>query len=275
MIRSLGFIGGGNMARSLIGGLINKQALEPQNIQVYEPNKERAQRLKTEFGLTLARTNSELVGHCDAVLIAVKPQVLKSVLLPLSSVLTQKQPLLISIVAGIPIQSILKWAGGEFDVVRVMPNTPALIGHGACGMYASDGINQQARQFTSMLMESVGISCWLNSEDQIDSITALSGSGPAYFMLFINELIKSAKADGIDPTVAQQLAVATAIGAAKLIDTSDEPIQQLINNVTSPNGTTEAAVNSFSENQLGMTVQRAYQAAKSRSEELALELGEE
>jgi len=154
-----------------------------------------------------------------------------------------------------------------------MPNTPALIGQGASGLYANDRVNDEQRVVASQLVNAVGSSAWVDKENDIDSITALSGSGPAYFMLFIQSLIESAVNAGLEPEAAKTLAVKTASGAAALIDSSDLPLQTLIDNVTSPGGTTEQALLSFERSNLKGVVDSAFNAAKNRSEEMAKELG--
>lgn len=273
MDQTIGFIGGGNMASSLIGGLINGGVITPTRITVFEPSSEKAQALQDQFGINIAQDNQQLISQSQIVVIAVKPQVLQAVLTPLASNFQASSPLIVSIVAGITAQSIEQWLGGKFAVVRVMPNTPALIGQGASGLYANDNVDESQRDAATTLVNAVGCSAWVDNENDIDSITALSGSGPAYFMLFIQSLIDAAVNAGLDPQTAKQLAVKTASGAAALIDGSDVPLQTLIHNVTSPGGTTEQALKSFNQAGLSDIVHHAFDAAKNRSEELAKELG--
>lgn len=268
----IGFIGGGNMATSLIGGLI-EGGHAAANVIVYEPGAEKAKALAQQFQVQIAIDNSSLVKQSDVVVIAVKPQVLEQVLAPLANDFKTQRPLIVSVVAGIQANSIEKWLDSNHAVVRVMPNTPALIGAGASGLYANDRVSVGQRSIAANLLNCVGKSVWLESESDIDSVTALSGSGPAYFMLFIKSLINSAVAAGIDEDAAKSLAVQTALGAAQLVEQSELPLQTLIDNVTSPNGTTEAALNSFAQSGLQQIVADAFTAAKLRSEELANELG--
>jgi len=270
--QTIGFIGGGNMASSLIGGLVNGGVLTPNNIMVFEPNADKAQSLSQQFGIKIAADNSELIQQSDIVVIAVKPQVLEKVLSPLATDFQANKPLIVSIVAGITANSIEQWLAGEYAVVRVMPNTPALVSQGASGLYANNNVSIEQKEASTMLMNAVGESAWVDTEKDIDSITALSGSGPAYFMLFIQSLIDSAVNAGLDPDTAKQLAVKTASGAAALIESSDTPLQTLIDNVTSPGGTTEQALLSFADSDLPEVVNKAFNAAKNRSEELAQEL---
>ena len=264
------------MASSLIGGLVNNDAghdLDPKDIMVFEPSTEKAQELQDTFGIQLATDNQELLAYANVVLIAVKPQSLQSVLKPLTESFRSQQPLIVSIVAGIRSNTIEQWLDDEFAIVRVMPNTPALVGAGASGLFANERVNDGQRKVTESLLNAVGICHWVENENDIDSVTALSGSGPAYFMLFIQSLIDAAVKAGLDTDTAKELAIATATGSAELIANSDLSLQQLIDNVTSPGGTTEQALKSFHSDKLPDIVSSAFEAARLRSQELADQLG--
>ena len=265
------------MAASLIGGLLGKggqsATLSADRIMVFEPNAERAAQLHEEFGVTIAADNDTLVRQSDIIVIAIKPQVMKQALSPLVAAFAESNPLIVSIVAGITVASILQWLQGDYAVVRIMPNTPALVGAGASGMYANSQVEDSQRELAAQLMNAVGTSAWVASENDIDSVTALSGSGPAYFMLFIQGLIDAGVKAGLEEDTAKQLAVQTAAGAAALVASSDKSLQVLIDNVTSPGGTTEQALKSFEQTELKRIVGEAFDAAKRRSEELAAELG--
>ena len=268
---NIGFIGGGNMARSRIGGLI-PETLTAKQVFVFEPNPSQAEQLQSDFSINLAQDNQQLIESCDVIVLAVKPQVLKQVLQPLAETLRQHKPLIVSIVAGIEAHSIENWLEDAFAIVRVMPNTPALVGAGASGLFANTQVTPTQRQIAQALLNAVGYSVWVNSEEDIDSVTALSGSGPAYFMLFMQSLINAAIDAGLDPESAKNLAIETAAGAAALVKASDQPLDTLIKNVTSPGGTTEQAMLSFKQSNLTGVVADAFTAAKERSEELAEEL---
>lgn len=268
----IGFIGGGNMASSLMGGLIDNGKVQPQNLHLYEPNTNRLESQVQQFGICPATSNETLIQECDVIVLAVKPQVMKQVLTPLIESFKQHNPLVISVAAGILIDSIEQWLEREIAVVRVMPNTPALIGKGAAGLFANNRVSNEQKALTVQMMKSIGVASWVNSESDIDSITALSGSGPAYFMLFIQGLIESSIKAGIDADTAKTLAVQTALGTAELINSSELDLQTLIDNVTSPNGTTERALQLFKQQDLKGTIQSAFEAAKNRSEQLAKEL---
>lgn len=261
------------MATSLIGGLLKQGHTAAQDVYLFDPNAEQAQKVAADYKISLAADNQALVAACEVVVIAVKPQVLETVLRPLSQVFQDTKPLIISVVAGIKAQSIEAWLGDDFAVARVMPNTPALVGQGASGMYANSRVSEAQRSATETIVNAVGVGAWVNTEHDIDSVTALSGSGPAYFMLFIQGLIEAAERAGMDPNTAKTLAVQTAVGAAALVGNSELPLQTLIDNVTSPNGTTEQALKSFANDDLKGIVSNAFAAAKNRSAELADELG--
>lgn len=261
------------MASSLIGGVIRQGKVSAKNLLVFEPNADKARAMESEFGVGLAASNKSLVEASDVVVVAVKPQVLEAVLQPLKESIALTRPLLISVVAGIRADSIQNWLGANVAIIRVMPNTPALIGKGASGLFGNQHTTAAQRHFTESILNSVGTTQWVETENDIDSVTALSGSGPAYFMLFIQYLVEAAKAAGLDSAAAKSLAVQTAIGAAELVSNSDDSLQTLIDKVTSPNGTTEAALQSFKSHGLEQLVSKAFDAAKRRSEELARELG--
>lgn len=269
----IGFIGGGNMATSLIGGLIANGDVPPKNISLFEPNSDRLTELVNKFGISPADGNESLAETCDVLVIAVKPQIMNKVLEPLAGSFKNNNPLIVSVAAGILVNSIEKWLDQELPVVRVMPNTPALIGKGAAGLFANTRVSAEQRALTTQMMKSIGVASWVKSESDIDSITALSGSGPAYFMLFIQGLIESSVKAGIDADTAKTLAVQTALGTAELINSSELDLQTLIDNVTSPNGTTEQALKSFVNQDLKGSIQSAFDAARIRSEQLAKELG--
>ena len=201
---TLGFIGGGNMAASLIGGLV-PQTLPPARVLVSEPNAGRRSELQSQFGVRVTANNAEIVEAVDVVIVAVKPQVIRDVLPPLAELFASRRPLLISIVAGIRVNSINRMLERDHAVVRVMPNTPALVGRGASGMYASPAVSKAQKNITEILLSATGITEWVESEADIDTVTALSGSGPAYFMLFMQALSESAVAAGLDPQAARPL----------------------------------------------------------------------
>ena len=282
---SVGFIGGGNMASSIIGGLV-PEILNAESVFVFDPNDKQSTRLKEEFNINICSDNHRLIQQCDVVILAIKPQITASVIAPIAQILTDKKPLIISIAAGVSIDLIQQLIDinstprsaekSRLAIIRVMPNTPSLVKSGASGMYANIHTSNTQKDIAQALMTAVGSALWVDQEKDIDTVTALSGSGPAYFMLFLQSLIDSAMNSGLPKEIAQQLAVDTCIGSAKLIqsnsDNNNANINQLIKNVTSPGGTTEQALLSFQKNQLAHIIDTAFQAALKRSEELGEEL---
>jgi len=264
------FIGGGNMAQALIGGLLSR-GLPTTRITVSDPV-EQIRHVLEEKGIQTTTDNVEAIKHADVVVLAVKPQVLATVLQPLKGLLADK--LVISIIAGAEIQTISDLIGGSQRIVRVMPNTPALVQTGAHGIYAPESVNTQDRELTSQILAATGLTIWVDSEAQIDAVTAVSGSGPAYFFYLMESMIRAGKNLGLDEKVATALTLQTALGAAQMAITSSNSPAELRKNVTSPNGTTQAALEMFDRAQISQNIQAALAAAQKRSQELAQELSD-
>lgn len=263
------FIGGGNMAQALIGGLISR-GLPTTRITVSDPV-ERVRELLKEKEIQVTDNNEDAIQNADVVVLAVKPQVLAQVLKPLKDKFENK--LIVSIVAGAEIATIAALTGTEF-IVRVMPNTPALVQTGAHGLYAHDVVDQAKRELASQILAATGLTLWVNSEEQIDAVTAVSGSGPAYFFYMMESMIRAGKNLGLDEKTATALTLQTALGAAQMAITSSNTPSELRKNVTSPNGTTQAALEVFDRAQISQNIQAALAAAKKRSQELAQELSD-
>ena len=266
---NISFVGGGNMAQALIGGLISR-GLPPTRITVSDPV-EKVRLLLTEKDVHVTDDNIAAIRDADIVLFAVKPQVLASVLKPLKGLLEGK--LVMSIVAGAEIATIANLLDTN-RIVRVMPNTPALVQTGAHGLYATEAVNAQDRELASQVLAATGLTIWVNSEAQIDAVTAVSGSGPAYFFYMMESMIRAGKNLGLDEKVATALTLQTALGAAQMAITSSNTPAELRKNVTSPNGTTQAALEVFDRAQISQNIQAALAAAQKRSQELAQELSE-
>lgn len=264
------FIGGGNMAQALIGGLLSR-GLPTTRITVSDPV-EQIRQILEEKGIQTTTDNVEAIQNADVVVLAVKPQVLATVLQPLKGLLSDK--LVISIIAGAEIETISELISGSQRIVRVMPNTPALVQTGAHGIYASEAVNAQDRELTSQILAATGLTIWVDSEAQIDAVTAVSGSGPAYFFYLMESMIRAGKNLGLDEKVATALTLQTALGAAQMAITSSNSPSELRKNVTSPNGTTQAALEVFDRAQISQNIQAALAAAQKRSQELAQELSE-
>ena len=263
------FIGGGNMAQALIGGLLAR-GLPATRITVSDPV-EKIRLLLAEKDVHTTDDNLAAIRDADIVLLAVKPQYLANILKALKGQLEGK--LVISIVAGAEISTIAHVLETE-RVVRVMPNTPALVQTGAHGLFANEAVTVQDRELASQVMASTGLTIWVNSEAQIDAVTAVSGSGPAYFFYMMESMIRAGKNLGLDEKVATALTLQTALGAAQMAITSSNTPAELRKNVTSPNGTTHAAIEVFDHAHISQNIQAALAAAQKRSQELAQELSD-
>lgn len=267
----IAFIGGGNMAQSLIGGLL-RTGWAASDMAVSEPRAEARQSMQREFGIACHAQSRLAAEHADVLLMAVKPQIMPSVRDDLGNVLQRNQPLLISIAAGVRIAQLERWFGEDLPIVRCMPNIAASIGVGATGMYANGKVSAAQRAHAEQILSAAGLTCWVEDEIQMDTVTALSGSGPAYFFAFVEALVDAAVAQGLPSDVARTLAVQTCLGAGRMLAESEEAPSALRQRVTSPNGTTEAALESFSSNGLSRITASAMAAATRRGVELANEL---
>ncbi|MDH0191662.1 pyrroline-5-carboxylate reductase [Acinetobacter ursingii] len=263
------FIGGGNMAQALIGGLLAR-GLPTTQIMVSDPV-EAIRQLLHEKEIQAVDDNVKAIKNADVVVLAVKPQVLGTVLKPLYGLFEGK--LIVSIIAGAEIETIAALTGTD-RVVRVMPNTPALVQTGAHGLYANENVTTKDRDLASQILAATGLTIWVNSEAQIDAVTAVSGSGPAYFFYLMESMIRAGKNMGLDEKVATALTLQTALGAAQMAITSSNTPAELRKNVTSPNGTTQAALEVFDRAQISQNIQTALAAAQKRSQELAHELSD-
>ena len=267
----IGFIGAGNMAYALINGLLNN-GYDSKNIKVSDPNDELLRKREAELNITTFENNSSLVEVCDIIVFAVKPQVLSEVCLELREKIKPNH-LFISIVAGIRVNDINRWLGGNYPLVRTMPNTPALMQHGVTGLFQNDLVNHEQKALVTTILSSVGNCFWVNEERLIDAITAISGSGPAYFFLLMQSMTQAAIALGLDEKTAQELSVQTGFGASLMATKSGKDPRTLRTDVTSPNGTTQAAIESFQDQDFEGIVARATRAAFDRARELSNELG--
>jgi pyrroline-5-carboxylate reductase len=270
--QNIAFIGGGNMARSLIGGLI-ADGYPPGRIYVSDPASERLAELAAEFGIRIVGGNREAAEQADAVVLAVKPQVIRSVVTEMGEVLRRRKALIISIAAGVRVADLIRWLGGDAAVVRAMPNTPALVQTGATALYANAQVSARQRDIAESLLRAAGVTCWLDDEQAMDAVTAVSGSGPAYFFLLIELMQETAVRLGLPPETARLLTLQTAIGAAKMALESREDAAVLRQRVTSPGGTTEQALNVLEQGGIRDLVERALRAASERAHELGDMLG--
>jgi len=269
---TIGFIGGGNMARSLIGGML-AAGHDPSRICVADPDPETRERLAREAGICVYEDNQRVVETCDVVVLAVKPQVLKSVAMALEPGARPGQ-LFLTVAAGIRTDSLERWLGGEVAIVRAMPNTPALVQAGASALYATPRVSGAQREAAESILRAVGLVQWIEDEALMDTVTALSGSGPAYFFLVMEAMEQAAVKLGLPLETARLLTVQTAFGAAKLALEIEEEPAVLRENVTSPGGTTEAALKTLQAGGLGKLFEEAITAARDRAVELADKLGD-
>ena len=264
----LAFVGGGNMARSLIGGLLSR-GTAAQAIAVAEPHAPTRERLAADFGVRTCEDGAEAAAGADIVVLAVKPQVMRTVCEALAPALASGRALVVSVAAGIRTAQICDWLGAPWPVVRVMPNTPALVGAGAAGLFANAQVEATQRAAAQALLEATGRAVWIDDESLMDAVTAVSGSGPAYFFLLVEALEAAGVAEGLPPEVARALVVQTCVGAARMLETGELPADELRRRVTSPGGTTQAALEVFEAGGLRALVRDAVAAAARRGRELA------
>ncbi len=267
----IAFIGAGNMAASLIGGL-RAQGVDASAIRASDHGAEQRAKISTEHGIQVFAANAEAIVDADVIVLAVKPQVMKAVCLDLAAHIGANQ-LIVSIAAGITCASLEHWLGPR-AIVRCMPNTPALLRQGVSGLYANSQVSATQRQQAEQLLSAVGLALWLEQEQQIDAVTAVSGSGPAYFFLLIEAMTAAGEKLGLPRDTAAQLTLHTALGAARMAVASEVDAAELRRRVTSPAGTTEAAINSFQAGGFEALVEQALNAAARRSAELAEQLGQ-
>ncbi|MCU1741340.1 MULTISPECIES: pyrroline-5-carboxylate reductase [Pseudomonas] len=265
------FIGAGNMAASLIGGL-RAEGLDAALIRASDPGAETRARVQAEHGIEVFADNAEAILGADVVVLAVKPQAMKAVCEALRPSLAPNQ-LVVSIAAGITCASMNRWLG-EQPIVRCMPNTPALLRQGVSGLFATAQVSAEQRQQAQTLLSAVGSAFWLDEEQQLDAVTAVSGSGPAYFFLLIEAMTAAGEKLGLPRDIASQLTLKTALGAAHMAVSSDVEAAELRRRVTSPAGTTEAAIKTFQAGGFEALVEKALGAAAHRSAEMAEQLGQ-
>ena len=267
---NIAFIGAGNMSRAIFSGMINN-GYPAQQIYATGRDISKLDDL-AELGMKVGTDNIQAVAESTVVVLGVKPQLMQEVTKTLQATTQQHKPLIISVAAGVTTQSIDSWLGGNLAIVRCMPNTPALVQLGASGLYANDTVTQKQKDLAQQLMEATGLALWVETQEQLDVVTALSGSGPAYFFLLMESMIEAAVSQGLPLATAQQLALQTASGAATIAQQSDATPAQLRKKVTSPKGTTEQAILSFEQAGFSQIIKQGMQANIERSTQLAVEL---
>jgi pyrroline-5-carboxylate reductase len=267
---NISFIGGGNMASALIGGLLQKGYRAAQ-IRVAEPAAQSRERIKNQFSVEAHADYLNALAGSNCIVLSVKPQQMREAVRELSPFIGAQ--LLITIAAGVRSFDLSRWLSGYAQIVRVMPNTPALVHSGIAGMYALPGVSKDQKDQAEAILGAVGATFWVDDEVQLDAVTALSGSGPGYVCYFMEALERAAKEMGFAPDQARKIAVDTFLGSAKLASQSDESLETLRARVTSKGGTTEQAIMSMQDAQVSEHIVRAIHAARERSRELGEELG--
>lgn len=260
------------MTRSLVGGLIADD-WNPDRIAVSDPEPEQLSALASRFRVRTDTDNDAVTRDCEVLVLAVKPQILHAVARQLAPAVQRRQPLIISIAAGIRSADLDRWLGGGCALVRCMPNTPALVQSGATALYAQAGVTAEQKDLAENILRAVGLALWVEQEALMDAVTALSGSGPAYFLLVTEALQAAGRELGLPEKTARLLAVQTAFGAAKMVLESQEDVALLRQRVTSPGGTTEAALAVLEDGGIRALFNDALSAARDRSCELAQQFG--
>ena len=271
MQERVGFLGGGHMGRALIAALV-RDGLSPAQIAVADPVAEVRAALVADFAIHACRDNLELVQRSDVLVLAVKPQDMATVLAPLRTALAERRPLLISVAAGLAVADLARMVGADLPIVRSMPNRPALVGAGASGLFAPTTLDGALRQRAERILGAAGAVVWVDDEALIDVVTAVSGSGPAYFFLLAETLIAAAVAQGLSPNAAERLAAATLHGAGVMAG-ADPDVAEMRRAVTSKGGTTEAALRSLDAAGFSTIVATAVEAAVARSRALSRDFG--
>lgn len=267
----IAFIGAGNMAKAIMGGIL-AEGYAASRIIAAGPRMETLDKVKQDFQVEVTTDNNVAAAWADVVILAVKPQMLKEVSLALREALAHK-PLIISVAAGITTESLANWLGKDQAIVRSMPNTPSQLRKGASGVFANARVSDAQKAEANAILGAVGVVQWLDDESLLNPVTAVSGSGPAYFFLFMEAMIEAGEKLGLSRECATELTVQTALGAALLAKESQCDVAELRRRVTSPKGTTEQAINSFEQDQLRETVLKAMTACSNRALELSKLLG--
>lgn len=267
------FIGAGNMASAIIGGMIDS-GVSPSAITATSPSDAFLAPVHERYGIHTNTDNLAAVAQADVVVLAVKPQIMKEVCEGLADAVQRRRPLIISVAAGLDAATLETWLGGDVPLVRCMPNTPALVGAGASGLFANASVSEAQRGLAGELMEAVGLVEWVEEESLLDAVTAVSGSGPAYFFLMFEAMEEAGVKLGLPAGTARRLAMQTAFGAAKMAMASDKTPAELKRNVMSPGGTTERAVEHLETAELRLILADAMEACAARAREMAAELGD-
>lgn len=269
----IAFIGAGNMANALVGGMLARD-FKAESLFVTDPYQPGLDAICEQYGINPLADNASAAALADVLVLAVKPQVLRQAMRELRPALEQNKPILVSIAAGITVQSIESWAELSLPVIRCMPNTPALLQLGATGLFANASASADDRALAESILAAVGITAWVEKEELLDAVTAVSGSGPAYFFAVMEAMQASGVKMGLAPDLTQQLVLQTALGAATMASQSDVDVAELRQRVSSKGGTTLAALEQLSDGGLNDLFETALQAAKDRAVEMATEFAD-
>ena len=270
--KKLAFIGAGNMSRSIISGLI-QSGYDKRHILAANPSMGKLEKLQDDFGIQITQSNDEACQFADAIVLAVKPQIMGDMCAELQKNNDLSDKLFLSIAAGLPVKRLQEMLGGDYPVVRIMPNTPSLLGKGMSGMYADDKVSDDNRDYVDGVMASVGETVWVEEESGINGVIAAAGSSPAYFFLFLQAMQEEAMNMGFDKNTARLMVQQAMLGAAEMVCHNDDlELSELRAQVTSKGGTTAAAVNTLIDEGLSESVAKAMRAAVSRAEEMAKQL---
>ena len=272
MASQVTFIGAGNMASAIFGGMI-EAGYPATAITATARRRETLEPLEARYGINVSTDNDAAVANADVVVLSVKPQIMREVCEGLRDAVQARRPLIVSVAAGLTAETLDEWLGGGLAVVRCMPNTPSLVGAGASGLYANARVDEEQRRLATSLLEPVGLVEWVDDETLIEAVTAVSGSGPAYFFLIFEALEEAGKRLGLPADSARRLALQTGFGAARMAQQSEFEPAQLRRNVMSPGGTTERAVHCLEEGGLRELFAEATEACAARAREMAAELG--
>lgn len=265
---SIGFIGAGHMTQSLVGGLI-QSGIKPTQIWVSDRNEDKLIHLAKQFGIKTESSNQAVAKAVQVLVLSVKPKDIEAVAREIETMVQERNILIISLAAGILTSHLARWLGAKTPIVRAMPNTPALLRAGATGLYANTRVTEEQRNLAESLMRAVGVAVWVNHEHDMDVITALSGSGPAYFLLMMEALQKGAEEMGLATSTARLLTLQTALGAARMAIESDISLEELRKRIATPGGTTESALTALEKGGFRALLKNALEAAKKRSEEIS------
>jgi pyrroline-5-carboxylate reductase len=266
-MNSIAFIGGGNMASCLIAGLL-ANGYRREQLSVSDPGDAARRNLQEQHQITVSNDNCTAVRDADVVVLAVKPQLIANIAQDLSAAL-KPGCAVVSIAAGVPLSALEDWMGGDTAIVRAMPNTPAMVLNGATGLFANNHVSSPQRQSIEQIFNAVGCVCWLQSEKQVNAVTAVSGSGPAYFFLLFEIMQRAAEELGLPAATARELVLQTARGATEMAQTASIDPAELRRQVTSPGGTTQRALETLDQGGLEQLVKRAMYAAVERAEEMS------